>query len=67
MSRMRFKQTPADFGSGKKDVVCVKEDDKVGEAFRLLREKDLNAVGVLDEEGEELLTYGFAYRFFLWI
>jgi CBS domain-containing protein len=51
----RFMQRPKDFGLGMKNVVTVAEDTRAREAFQILIEKNVSAVGVLDEEGA-LLT-----------
>jgi len=51
----KFLQTPRDFGIAFKNVVTVGEDTQAREAFRILIEKNVSAVGVLDDEGA-LLT-----------
>jgi len=51
----RFLQRPKDFGLGMKNVVTVGEGTLAREAFQILIEKNVSAVGVLDEEGA-LLT-----------
>ena len=51
----KFLQTAKDCGIAMKTVVTVSEDALAREAFRILIEKNVSAVGVLDDEGS-LLT-----------
>jgi len=47
----RFLQTPREAGIGFKAVVTVTEETPAREAFQTLIEKNVSAVGVMDEEG----------------
>lgn len=47
----RFLQTPREFGIAMREVLTVPEDTTARDAFNMLIDNNVSAVGVLDEEG----------------